>query len=189
MAWQPLLYPDGWSNIVKEALIRANHRCEICGAKRGDVFHNLKTDEPYFVYLSVCHRVFYHTWKVSADTIVLCQRHHNQFDAKFRKRVKHKVETPIGHAKIYVPSGERPVLVAMCRTYIELLLIVDVFQPGQEFDVYLETNTKVVGIGRYRRTPTGVLVLEEDEVTEGFALAFTIIPDKVKPLPMISTAT
>src|SRR5207248_10687498 len=62
VAFQPQLYPDSWSDMVKEALIRANNACELCHVKRGAERRNLKTYEKYLVYLSVCHRVFYHTW-------------------------------------------------------------------------------------------------------------------------------
>lgn len=189
MAFQPLLYPDGWTGLVKEALARAHYQCELCHVRRGDERRNLKTDEKYLVYLSVCHRVFYYTWKHDADTLVLCQRCHNRFDAKFRKRIKLKVETPIGYAKVYVPQGNKSVLVSMCRTYIELLLVIDVFQPGQEFCIHLEINSKIVGIGRYLRTQSGVEVLEEDGVTEGFSLAFTVIPESVTPLPALACVT
>ncbi|HYT41351.1 MAG TPA: hypothetical protein VEP90_03300, partial [Methylomirabilota bacterium] len=112
-----------------------------------------------------------------------------RFDAKFRKRIKLKVETPIGHAKVYLPQGEKLVLVSMCRTYIELLLVIDVLQPGQVFTIHLEINTKVVGVGRYRRTQSGVETLEEDGVTGGFSLAFTVIPESVRPLPALAGAT
>src|SRR5437867_743612 len=110
MAFKPQFYPTGWSRIRQTALERANYQCEICGARRGDQRRNTRNDEPYVVYLAVCHRLFYTTWKQDADTIVLCQKHHNQFDAKFRKRYKLSQQAPLGHANIYLYEGERRVM-------------------------------------------------------------------------------
>src|SRR6266496_3144759 len=97
MAFTPEIYPDNWSEIVKAALIRAQGVCELCGVRRGAIRRNLKTDEEYVVYLDVCHRVFYHTWK-----------------------------------------------------------------------------------------DEGVDVIEEDEVAEGFQLAFDVLPKSLKPLPFLA---
>ncbi len=186
MAFQPEIYPESWSQIVRKALARANNSCELCHVERGAWRKNLKTNEEYVVYLSVCHRVFYETWKHNSSTIVLCQRCHNRFDAKFRKRMKLSAETSIGVAKLYIPNGERWHLVTISRVYVELLRYIDAFLPGQEFEVKLEINSKVVGVGRYQRTKEGVVVIEEDELAEGFSLAFTVLPQTVKPLPYLA---
>ena len=186
MAFTPEIYPDNWSDIVKGALRRANGKCELCLANRGDKRRNLKTYEEYIVYLAVCHRVFYHTWKYDADTLVLCQRCHNRFDAKFRRRIKINAETPIGVAKLYLFCNDKWHLVTMSRVYVELLRYIDIFQVGQEFMICLEINSKVVGTGLYVRTQRGVDALEEDDVAQGFHLAFAVLPQSVKPLPYLA---
>src|SRR2546421_9903594 len=112
MAWQPQFYPEGWSKTRKEALERAHYRCELCHVKQGARRRNVKDDKPYIVYLSVCHRLFYETWKQDADTIVLCQRCHNRFDSLFRRRYKFSQQTPIGYAELYIYEYEKAVLYA-----------------------------------------------------------------------------
>jgi len=186
MAFTPEIYPDNWSEIVKAALIRAQGVCELCGVRRGAIRRNLKTDEEYVVYLDVCHRVFYHTWKADADTLVLCKRCHNRFDAKFRKRIKLNAETPIGIAKLYIRQDDRWHLVAVNRVYVELMRYIDILPPLQVFKIHLEINSKVVGKGCYIRTDEGVDVIEEDEVAEGFQLAFDVLPKSLKPLPFLA---
>ena len=187
MAFRPEIYPEGWSEIVREALARANGKCGLCPARRGDFRRNLKTDEEYIVYLSVCHKLFYHTWKHDAETLVLCQRCHNRFDAKFRKRIKIGAETPIGVARLYIPQGDRWYLVSMSRVYVELMRYIDIFTPGQAFKVHLSINSKVVGTGYYVRTSEGVDIVKEDAVAEGLQVAFAVLPRAVKILPVLAS--
>jgi len=146
------------------------------------------TDKPYYVYLSVCHRVFYETWKQDADTIVLCQRCHNRFDKLFRRRYKQSQQTPIGYAKMYISDNGKSVLYAECRTYTDLLVYIDSLLPGREFEIHLEINLSIVGNGFYERTETGTRKIHEYGACEGLQLAFAVIPKKLKPATLVQTA-
>ncbi len=185
MAWQPQCYPEGFSHTRREALARANGRCELCCVKQGTRRRNVLTDKPYYVYLSVCHRVFYETWKQDADTIVLCQRCHNRFDKLFRRRYKQSQQTPIGYAKMYISDNGKSVLYAECRTYTDLLVYIDSLLPGREFEIHLEINLSIVGNGFYERTETGTRKIHEYGACEGLQLAFAVIPKKLKPANLV----
>jgi len=180
VAFQPQFYPKDWSKIRKDALARAKG-CDICRAQRGDFRRNAQTDELYIVYLAVCHRLWYTAWKQDADTIVLCQKCHNQFDAKFRKRLKLSQQTPIGKAHVYIHVDGQPILVVTARTYIELISAIDTLPTGQVFDVHLEINLAVVGNGRYQRTKAGTKRLSEHGACEDLHLVFQVIPQRMQP--------
>jgi hypothetical protein len=187
MAFQRSLYPDHWSHMRSEALARTKNEdgvptCELCHVPEGTRRRNTRTNRPYYVTLSICHRFFYQTWKADADTIVLCQRCHNKFDAKFRKRFKLTRETPVGITKVYIyDESNRPVLVEMCRTYIELIAVIDSFAIGQEFEIQLEINLCAVGNGWYIRTKTGTETIQEYGAAVHLHTAFTVIPQRLKP--------
>lgn len=159
MAFRPELYPDDWKATRQEKLKQANYCCESCGVRDRAMQESVKGKQPYMVYLSIAHKNQYETWRMDAETMVLCQRCHRRYDRQFRRRSGPRHHTPIGYASIYTEHRGRKVLVEMTRTLDELRDVVAALPPGSEIELQLIVILAVVGNGHYRKEQDGTLVL------------------------------
>lgn len=86
-------YPSNWKEIRQQILKRANNRCEFCGRVNHSMVLNEKTGKMIKVVLTIAH--LNHTPEDCRpeNLRALCQRCHNQYDAK------HRAETRKQHKK------------------------------------------------------------------------------------------
>ena len=77
-------YPPDWKDIRKQILARAGDCCEFCGRKNHSMVVNEKTGKTVKVVLTIAH--LNHTPEDCRpeNLRALCQRCHNQYDAKHR---------------------------------------------------------------------------------------------------------
>src|SRR5947209_20288162 len=94
-------YTPEWRSFRKERLRLANICCEVRGIADRAVRENAE-GESYMVYLSIAHCNQYETWKVDAETMVLCQRCHRRYDRQFRRKPGARDAVPIGYAALYI---------------------------------------------------------------------------------------
>lgn len=89
-------YPPDWKDIRARILLRADYRCEMCGAVNHE-WVNRETREPEMedfpgvrIVLTIAHLDHDHkNWSVKDERLkALCQRCHNRYDAPYR--VAHK---------------------------------------------------------------------------------------------------
>lgn len=168
----PALYPEAWRKKAyrEQKIAEAGNTCQHCGAPERSQALN-KKGKPYTVFLSIAHKFQYRTWDSKADTLVLCQVCHLEFD-KEHHRLKERFHTPIGYAQVYIVQGKKRYLAGMPITYAKLRAIIDAQETGTTFEVLLRSNLAVVGVGRYQKTDEGIVVLREKGACSGLSLAF-----------------
>jgi hypothetical protein len=170
LAFQPELYPPDWRALRQRKLEAAGYRCESCGIAHMATRQNTRTGANYLVYLSIAHKKQYETWKVDADTMVLCQRCHRRYDRQLRRKAGQRHHTPIGYASLYLEHHGRKVLVEMARTYDELRDVVAALPDGVQFEVHLVVNQAVVGNGMYQRHVDEIVMVHEFGACQGLPL-------------------
>lgn len=167
-------YTPEWQAFRKERLKQAGFRCEGCGVADRSVRENAHGDL-YMVYLSIAHCQQYETWKVDADTMVLCQRCHRRYDRQFRRKPGMRDQSPIGSASLYVEYRGGKVLAGMSRTVEQLramLLTVPVHTP---IEIQLVVLSAVVGNGLYHMGRDGsVEVVKEHGCCVGLASVLSL---------------
>lgn len=151
-------YTPEWRAFRKERLREAGNRCEECKTPDRSVRESVE-GEPYMVYLSIAHRNQYETWKVDAETMVLCQRCHRRYDRQFKRKVGPNDLTPIGYAALYFDYRGRKTLVGMSRTVEQLRDMIAVLPSGADIEIQLVVILAVVGNGHYRKQTNGSLTL------------------------------
>ena len=157
MPFDRQLYPQEWPQMRAERLQAANYRCEGCGVSDRSIQESAK-GEPYMVHLSIAHRNQYETWRLDADTQVLCQRCHRRYDRQFSRRSgTRRYYTPLGYASVYATHAGRTALVDMPRTLDDLRDEVAALPARAEFEVQLVVLAAVVGNAHYRKAPNGSL--------------------------------
>lgn len=82
------LYPKNWKEIRAKILARANNRCEFCGVENHTYRYNPKTGKEAKIVLTIAH-LNHHPEDCDPDNLrALCQRCHNQYDAKHRAETR-----------------------------------------------------------------------------------------------------
>lgn len=82
------LYPKNWKEIRAKILARANNRCEFCGVENHTMRFNPKTGKEAKIVLTIAH-LNHHPEDCDPDNLrALCQRCHNQYDAKHRAETR-----------------------------------------------------------------------------------------------------
>lgn len=83
-------YPKNWKEIREAILKRANNCCEFCGVSNHSYHFNPKTGKVVRVVLTIAH--LNHTPEDCRpeNLRALCQRCHNQYDAKHRAETRRK---------------------------------------------------------------------------------------------------
>lgn len=81
-------YPSNWKDIRKQILLRAHNCCEFCGRANHTMVLNEKTGKTVKVVLTIAH--LNHTPEDCRpeNLRALCQRCHNQYDAKHRAETR-----------------------------------------------------------------------------------------------------
>ena len=77
-------YPKNWKDIRARILQRANNRCEFCGVENHTYRLNSKTGKNAYIVLTVAHMNEVIEDCSDENLKALCQRCHNQYDAKSR---------------------------------------------------------------------------------------------------------
>lgn len=83
-------YPKNWKQIRADILARANNRCEFCGIENYAYRLNPKTGKNVKIILTIAH-LSHEPEDCSPENLrALCQRCHNQYDAKHRAETRKK---------------------------------------------------------------------------------------------------
>lgn len=77
-------YPKNWKQIRAAILERAHNRCEFCGVENHTMRLNPKTGKEARIVLTVAHLNHEPEDCRPENLRALCQRCHNQYDAKHR---------------------------------------------------------------------------------------------------------
>ena len=77
-------YPKDWKDIRARILQRANNRCEFCGVENHTYRLNPKTGKNAYIVLTIAHMNEVIEDCSDENLKALCQRCHNQYDAKSR---------------------------------------------------------------------------------------------------------
>lgn len=77
-------YPKDWKDIRARILQRANNRCEFCGVENHTYRLNPKTGKKAYIVLTIAHMNEVIEDCSDGNLKALCQRCHNQYDAKMR---------------------------------------------------------------------------------------------------------
>ena len=77
-------YPKNWKDIRVRILQRANNRCEFCGVENHTYRLNPKTGKNVYIVLTIAHMNDVIEDCSDGNLKALCQRCHNQYDAKSR---------------------------------------------------------------------------------------------------------
>lgn len=83
-------YPKNWKEIRSSILERANNRCEFCGVENHSMRLNPKTGKEVKIILTIAHLDHQPENCAHSNLRVLCQRCHNQYDAKHRTETRKK---------------------------------------------------------------------------------------------------
>lgn len=83
-------YPKNWKQIRTSILERAHNRCEFCGRLNHSHFWNENTGKMVKVVLTVAHLDHTPENCNPENLRALCQRCHNQYDAKHRAETRRK---------------------------------------------------------------------------------------------------
>ena len=81
-------YPSNWKEIRTSILERARNHCEFCGRENHTWFFNEKTKKMVRVVLTVAHLDHTPENCDPSNLRALCQRCHNQYDAKHRAETR-----------------------------------------------------------------------------------------------------
>lgn len=88
------LYPKDWKQIRQRILERADNRCEWCGVENHTYRLNPKTGKQAYIVLTIAH-LDHDPSHCDPDNLrALCQRCHNQYDAKHRAETRQKTTNP-----------------------------------------------------------------------------------------------
>jgi 5-methylcytosine-specific restriction endonuclease McrA len=79
-------YPKNWKQIREQILERANNCCEFCGVANHSHRFNEKTGKYVTIVLTIAHMNEIIEDVRPENLRALCQRCHNQYDAKMRAR-------------------------------------------------------------------------------------------------------
>lgn len=91
-------YPKNWKQIRADILKRANNRCEFCGVENHSMRINPKTGKDVKIILTIAHLDHIPENCAPSNLKALCQRCHNQYDAKHRaetRKIKNNEEPSI----------------------------------------------------------------------------------------------
>ena len=77
-------YPKDWKQIRERILRRANNCCEFCGVENHTYRLNPKTGKEAYIVLTIAHLDHMPENCKDDNLRALCQRCHNQYDAKMR---------------------------------------------------------------------------------------------------------
>jgi len=77
-------YPRNWKQIRWRILIRANHRCEWCGAKNGEPHPETGAK----VVLTIMHLDHRPEHNADENLRAACQKCHNSYDAEHRQKTR-----------------------------------------------------------------------------------------------------
>lgn len=83
-------YPKDWKDIRARILQRANNRCEFCGVENHTYRLNPKTGKNVYIVLTIAHMNEVIEDCSDENLKALCQRCHNQYDAKSRAEHRRK---------------------------------------------------------------------------------------------------
>lgn len=81
-------YPKNWQQIRARILERAHNRCEFCGVENHTYRLNEKTGKEARIVLTVAHLNHVPEDCSPENLRALCQRCHNQYDAKHRAETR-----------------------------------------------------------------------------------------------------
>ncbi len=81
-------YPKNWKQIRAQILERAHNRCEFCGVENHTMRLNPKTGKEARIVLTVAHLNHVPEDCSPENLRALCQRCHNQYDAKHRAETR-----------------------------------------------------------------------------------------------------
>lgn len=81
-------YPSNWKEIRASILERARNHCEFCGRKNHTWHFNENTKKMVRVVLTIAHLDHVPEHCDPSNLRALCQRCHNQYDAKHRAETK-----------------------------------------------------------------------------------------------------
>lgn len=163
MEFNYLFYPPHWKKKAwrQQVLRAAGNRCEMCQAEHRSVGTNSE-GEPFMRYLQIAHKDQYLTWHPQAETMVLCQQCHREFDRQNIRRDRADFTISlIGQARISAVYKRRTYLVGVVTTMNELRAIVQAQPVDTVLVIQLEVNGIVVGRGRYVKESQGVYVQRE----------------------------
>ncbi len=163
MPFEAEYYPPEWKATRRAKLKAANYCCQECGVKDRTIQHNVRSGEPYLVYLSIAHKHQYQTWMKDAETMVLCQRCHRRYDRQYARKGGARTYTPIGYIKVFVELERgREVLAGEAKTYDELRAMVAAFPPCTNFTLLSLMNLAVVGNGSYSKQADESITLHNE---------------------------
>lgn len=81
-------YPKEWPQIRARILERSHNRCEFCGVENHTMRLNPKTGKEARIVLTIAH-LNHHPEDCRPENLrALCQRCHNQYDAKHRAETR-----------------------------------------------------------------------------------------------------
>jgi hypothetical protein len=132
------------------AIEAAGYRCQLCGIRQWAIREG-REGKPCVVYLQLCHKNQYETWKDDAETMVCCQWCHRRYDRKFRRKAGTRHRTPVGYASVYLEDRGRKVLVEMVTTLDELRDVVAALPSSALVEIQLVMILAVVGNGYYHK--------------------------------------
>jgi formate-dependent nitrite reductase cytochrome c552 subunit len=170
MAANRRVYPPKkvWDVMRQERLEAVGYVCEDCGMPDASEFFNAKKPHPFYeqgtpyrVYLNLAHKRQYETWNREADVMLLCPSCHATFDAEHRRKRSAHRNAPVGVVVLWVNYKGQRCLAAEARYMNDLFEVIATFTTGTRFEVVAEMLMHEVGMGRYRRTDEGVMVLRE----------------------------
>lgn len=81
-------YPKNWKEIRAQILQRARNRCEFCGVENHSIRVNPKTGKEVKIILTIAHLNHKPEDCRPENLRALCQRCHNQYDAKHRAETR-----------------------------------------------------------------------------------------------------
>lgn len=81
-------YPKDWKQIRERILQRANNHCEFCGVENHTYRMNEKTGKMAYIVLTIAHMNEVVEDCSDENLRALCQRCHNQYDAKHRAETR-----------------------------------------------------------------------------------------------------
>jgi len=87
-------YPKNWKEIRAQILQRAGNRCEFCGVENYSMRVNPKTGKEVKIVLTIAHLNHKPEDCRTENLRALCQRCHNQYDAKHRAGTRKKTDKP-----------------------------------------------------------------------------------------------
>ena len=82
-------YPKNWKSEIRPSILeRAKNRCEFCGRQNHTWYFNENTKKMVKVVLTIAHLDHVPEHCDPSNLRALCQRCHNQYDAKHRAETK-----------------------------------------------------------------------------------------------------